>query len=159
MDGGKSERSANLRLATAEAIHALAATVVRRGLRDMSLTSLSTMATLERSGPRRITELAAIESVSQPGMTSVVTGLERSGYVTRRPDPTDQRVVLVDLSPAGVGYLQARRAAGAEVFSELIDKLTETDAAALAAATGALERLADLEGAQGEPAQPEVRRP
>jgi DNA-binding MarR family transcriptional regulator len=140
------ENDEERRLATAEAIYGLAVAVVRRGLRDISLTSLSTMATLERSGARRVTELATIEGVSQPGMTSAVTALERSGYVTRRPDPSDQRVVLVDLAPAGLAYLRARRNAGAEVFSELIVKLSEADAAALDAATGALQHLAVLDG-------------
>ena len=39
----------------------------------MSLTSLSTLATLELTGPRRITDLAANEGVTQPSMTALVT--------------------------------------------------------------------------------------
>jgi DNA-binding MarR family transcriptional regulator len=143
---------------TAEAIYGLAAAVVRRGLRDMSLTSLSTLATLERGGARRITELAAIEGVSQPGMTSVVSGLERAGYVRRTPDPGDQRVVLVDLTAAGTGYLRARREAGAEVFADLIAKLPEVDARRLDDAAAALSHLTDLDGENRSHAGQEGRR-
>jgi hypothetical protein len=42
----------------------------------MSLTSLSTLATLELTRPRRMTDLAACEGVMQPPMTALVSILE-----------------------------------------------------------------------------------
>ncbi|HEY9523564.1 MAG TPA: MarR family transcriptional regulator, partial [Thermopolyspora sp.] len=47
--------------------------------RDLSMTTLSTLADLERFGPRRLTELAALEGVTQPAMTQIVSRLEREG--------------------------------------------------------------------------------
>nr|WP_310794845.1 MarR family transcriptional regulator [Streptomyces sp. TLI_171] len=44
----------------------------------------STLATLYRSGLRRITELAAIEGVTQPAMTVLVRVMEESGLVEPR---------------------------------------------------------------------------
>jgi hypothetical protein len=44
--------------AIARALHGLMVAAVRSQPRDMSLTSLSTQATLQLSGPRRITDLA-----------------------------------------------------------------------------------------------------
>jgi DNA-binding MarR family transcriptional regulator len=117
----------------------------------MSLTSLSTLSTLDRTGPRRVTDLAAVEGVTQPSMTTLVTVLERSGLVERRSDPTDGRVALIAMTDAGSDYIRARRRAGAEAFTQLIDKLSDPEAAALARAIPALEHLLALDDQEREP--------
>ena len=63
------------------ALYGLATRAVRRLPRDMSLTSAATLATLDRTGPRRITDLAAVEGVTQPAMTALVRVMEESGLV------------------------------------------------------------------------------
>ena len=138
--------------AAGEALYGLVSATVRRGPREMSLTSLSTLATLDRSGPRRVTDLAFIEGVAQPSMTALVTVLERSGLVERRSDPADKRVALVALTPAGADLIRARRRSGAEALVQLIDKLPADEAAALAAAVPALRRLRELDNEEREPA-------
>jgi DNA-binding MarR family transcriptional regulator len=111
----------------------------------MSLTSLSTLATLELTGPRRITDLAASEGVTQPSMTALVTALERSGQVKRRSDPSDRRVALVTLTPDGVAYIRKRRQAGVEDFVHLISDLPVDETDALTKAVGALAHLQRLD--------------
>lgn len=128
----------------AESLYALLVTLVRDDVRDISLTAAATLGTLERNGPRRITELAASEGVAQPSMTALVTGLERSGLVERRRDPGDQRVVLVTLTRRGRDYIRGRRRAGAERFAELLAKLPADERQAVMAAAPALAHLADL---------------
>lgn len=132
----------------AEALYGLAALLVRSAEqpRRLSLTAVSTLAALERSGPRRITELAALQGVTQPSMTTLAAALEQAGLVGRGPDPTDKRAVLVTLIPAGVDYLRERRRTGAAAVQSLIAQLDPADAAALAAAAPALERLRNLGG-------------
>jgi DNA-binding MarR family transcriptional regulator len=136
------------RIAVAEALYRLMTAAVRQQPREISLTSASTLATVERTGPRRITDLAAIEGVTQPSMTALVTVLERSGLVERRQDPWDQRVVLVALTAAGADYLRSRRRAGAEAFARLIGKLPPGETATLLAAAPALRHLYELDGEQ-----------
>jgi DNA-binding MarR family transcriptional regulator len=136
------------RIAVAEALYRLVSAAVRQQPREISLTSASTLATVERTGPRRITDLAAIEGVTQPSMTALVTVLERAGLVERRQDPSDQRVVLVALTTAGTDYLRSRRRAGAEAFARLIDKLPPDETAMLLAAAPALQHLHELDDAQ-----------
>lgn len=131
--------------ALGEALYGLITVAIRRRARDVSLTSASTISTLDRTGPLRLTELASIEGVAQPSMTALVTGLERSGYVERRPDPGDKRVVLVALTDAGREHMRARRQAGAERFAVLIDRLSPDDLAALSAALPALDHLRELD--------------
>jgi DNA-binding MarR family transcriptional regulator len=133
------------RAAIGEALYGLITLAVRNGPRQISLTAASTLSTLERTGPRRLTDLAVIEGVTQPSMSVLVTGLEQAGLAERRPDPADKRVVLVSATEAGAEYLRSRRRSGAGTFADLIDKLTGDQVAALAAAVPALNRLRDLD--------------
>jgi len=131
--------------AIGRALFSLVATAVRSQPRDMSLTSLSTLATLELTGPRRITDLATSEGVTQPSMTALVTALERSGMVQRRSDASDRRVALVTLTPDGLSYIRGLRQAGVEDFAELISKLPVDEVDALAEALTALTHLQRLD--------------
>ena len=63
--------AADARIGVGEALIGLAAGVVRGARRDMSLTSLGTLSTLDRAGPQRITDLARAEGVAQPSMTEI----------------------------------------------------------------------------------------
>jgi DNA-binding MarR family transcriptional regulator len=143
---------------SAEALYGLLSTILRHVPRDLSLTSVATLSTLDRTGPRRITDLALSEGVAQPSMTALVTNLEREGLVERRRDPYDGRVALVDLTEAGRAYLAARRHAGARSLSSLIGKLPDADAVALSHATQALRHLRDLDERQRDPIRPEAIR-
>ena len=90
------------RLATAAALDAFAAWAIRSTAgRDLSLTTASTLATLDRDGPQRLSDLAVREGVTQPSMTALVTRLERDGLATRGADPSDGRAVVVTLTDAG----------------------------------------------------------
>jgi DNA-binding MarR family transcriptional regulator len=132
-------------VAVGRALQGLLATAVRSQPRDMSLTSLSTLSTLEQTGPRRITDLAAGEGVAQPSMTALVSTLERSGLVERRADPNDRRVVLVALSAVGLDYIRTRQRAVVEVFALLVDQLPADQTDALISAIPALTRLQELD--------------
>lgn len=133
--------------AAAEAVYWLSAAVIRYTSqpRQLSLTGVATLATLERKGAQRVSELAAVQGVAQPSMTVLVGSLEQAGLVTRRPDPTDGRAVLVSLTAEGEEFLASRRRAGAERLSALVGKLSAQDAEALAAAVPALLRLRELQ--------------
>lgn len=141
-----------------EALSALALLAVRRRSRELSLTAPSAMATLERTGPRRLTDLAVSEGVTQPSMTSVVSQLEDLGFAEHLPDPADGRVARVAITRAGRHHLAAARRAGASVFTTLIDKLTDPEASELRAALPALRRLLELaaESPDGQACHPDA---
>lgn len=139
----KAQRSQGV--AIGRALQSLITAVVRSQSRDMSLTALSTLSTLEQSGPRRITDLAASEGVAQPSMTALVSTLERSGLVERRADPNDGRVVLVVLSTDGLDYVRSRQRAVVEGFAQLIDQLPPDQTDSLVAAIPAFIRLGQLD--------------
>lgn len=108
----------------------------------LSLTAAATLTTLERSGPRRLTALAADEGVTQPAMTQLVGRLEAAGLVQRCADPDDGRVVHVQLTAAGRDLVARRRAVRAERLSGLLATLSPADQEALAAALPAMNALA-----------------
>jgi DNA-binding MarR family transcriptional regulator len=131
-------------LRPAGAVHELVSSYIRHMPRDISLTSVSTLATLNRKGARRITDLAASEGVTQPSVTSLVTSLERAGLVERRSDPADRRVVMVAITEAGTAYLRARRADAAQTFLRAMEQLSADEVATLASAAPVLEHLREL---------------
>lgn len=132
----------------AAAVHDLLASFIRLAPRDMSLTSIAALSTLDRRGPRRITELAASEGVTQPTVTSLVASLVRAGYVERRSDPADKRAVVVAITDAGSAYMRARRAVTAGFFAEAVDKLSPEEAETLTVAVPVIEHLRELVDAQ-----------
>jgi DNA-binding MarR family transcriptional regulator len=107
----------------------------------LSITALSTLRRVEAGEACRITELAAAEQVAQPSMTALVGRLEGRGLVQREPDPADRRAVRVAITDAGREQLAAVRAARAELLTARIDRLDESERAALAAALPALDSL------------------
>jgi DNA-binding MarR family transcriptional regulator len=108
--------------------------LVIRGLsanRDLSLTAVATLTSLDRLGAQRITTLAAAEGVSQPSMTQLIQRLEQRGLVARSSDPADGRAALVMLTDQGRAALAARRERNGQRVAELLRDLPEADVHAL----------------------------
>ena len=116
--------------------------LLRRSYRELSRTATSVLATLRDTGSRRVTDLAATESVAQPTMTTLVVRLERDGLVERGSDPDDGRAVLVSITDDGLASLRRFSAARAEVLGARLASLDAADREAIAAALPALDRLA-----------------
>lgn len=108
------------------------------GRRDLSLTAVATLSSLDRQGPQRITTLASEQGVSQPSMTQLVQRLEQRGLVARGSDPADGRVALVTVTDQGQSALAARRKRNAERIASLLGDLPEPDVQALADALAAV---------------------
>jgi DNA-binding MarR family transcriptional regulator len=106
--------------------------------RDLSLTAVATLRSLDRQGAQRITALAAAEGVSQPSMTQLIQRLEQRGLVVRASDPADGRAALATLTDAGRAALADRRQRSGEQIAELLGDLPEADVEALAQALAAV---------------------
>ena len=83
------------------------------------------------SGPIRMSELARAADMVPRSATTVVDELEVAGLVRRRPDRTDRRAVLVELTPTGARALADLRAARAVAARQLLDRLGEREQAQL----------------------------
>jgi DNA-binding MarR family transcriptional regulator len=109
----------------------------------LSMTAATTLSTLERSGPSRLTALAGREGVTQPAMTQLITRLADAGLVCREADPDDGRVVRVSITDEGRATLARRRGRRAEKLAVILgQQLSPEHRAALAAALPALDALA-----------------
>ena len=115
----------------------------------LSLTAAATLATLDRSGPCRLTVLAAHEGVTQPAMTQLVDRLQGMGLLDRVPDPADGRVVQIRITGEGRALLARRRAVRAERVAGLLAGLSPGDRALLTAALPPLEALANAQRPDG----------
>jgi DNA-binding MarR family transcriptional regulator len=135
------------RAAVADALDEITRFVIRQmgEVGELSLSAAATLSMLRSAGPCRVSDLAAQEGITQPSMTGLVTRLERQGYVERRHDPSDGRIVLVAITEAGLDILRRRQAARVAFLSSLIGELTPADQRAIADAAGALRHLTSPE--------------
>lgn len=109
----------------------------------LSLTAASTLYRLDEFGAHRLSDLAVAEEVTQPGMTQLVSRLQRDGLAERKSDPTDGRVVVVEITAAGHELVLSRRRARAEKLAELLADLSEQERAAVLTSLQVLDRLAE----------------
>jgi DNA-binding MarR family transcriptional regulator len=121
----------------------LARLLVRQLGDELSRTEVGLLNTLS-SGPRRITELAELEGLAQPTMTSLVTQLEQHGLARRDRQADDGRVVLVHLTDSGATALEDYRARVRELLSSYLAEIPDAEVEALAGATDALAQLVAL---------------
>jgi DNA-binding MarR family transcriptional regulator len=95
------------------------------------------------AGPRRITELAAEERVTQPAITLLVNRLQERGWVERIPDVSDRRAVLVSLTPDGHEVFERLRAEYRALLHEEMASLEDSEVETLAAAVAILDKVID----------------
>ncbi len=93
------------------------------------------------SSPKRITELACEEHVTQPAITLLVNRLAERGWVQRVADPSDGRAVLVSLTAAGEEALDLLRTEYRAMLHEEMTMLRDRDVAALARSVEILDGL------------------
>jgi DNA-binding MarR family transcriptional regulator len=109
----------------------------------LSASTLSALSRLDTLGPLRITELAELEQLTQPGMTTLINRLEEAGLAIREPDPTDGRAVRVTITPPGKARVLEHRNTRAALIQARLGELSTQHRAALIAALPALLAFAD----------------
>ena len=77
--------------------------------------------------PHTVRGLAAALVISKPAITRATDRLVELGFVTRRPDPTDRRSVIIAATRAGRDFL-GKLAAGMSL-AESLDELDMREAA------------------------------
>lgn len=119
--------------------------LVRNQRVDMSvtLTQLSAMATLRKSGPMSAGELANFERVQPPSMTKVLANLEERGLVQREVHPTDRRQAVLEITPAGEALLESERRSRDAWLTKQLATLTAEERALVQRAIPIMEKLAE----------------
>jgi DNA-binding MarR family transcriptional regulator len=112
---------------------------------DLTPTSASALATVERHGPLTPSELADIERVRRPTATRTLRVLLEAGLVNRTPDPADGRSSLVSINADGKERLRRLRGRKNAYLARRMRDLPGSD-------LRTLERAAEiLEGILEEP--------
>jgi len=121
--------------------------VLSRTSVPVSRTEASVLSALAER-PRRITELAARERVTQPAITLLVNRLEQRGWAARHADQADRRVVLVALTDQGEDALSRLRAEYRALMHEEMATLPDEDLDTLTQAIEILDGLIERLGGQ-----------
>jgi DNA-binding MarR family transcriptional regulator len=99
----------------------------------------------------RLTELADASGLTKQAVGEAVTELERLGYLTREPDPSDRRAKIIKLNDRGVDAYWTARRLFAEIEQEWAEQLGEDLIATLREAA---EKIFELETAPTGVSQP-----
>lgn len=121
--------------------------LVRTSVQDGSGTTASqwsALASIEASGPTRLTDLAGLEGIAVSTLSRVVDGLIEAGWVSRRADASDRRTGRLTCTTAGLAHLDKLRTEAAGRLADRIGALRPAEVRLLVAALPVLERLAEL---------------
>ncbi len=145
-DQRSDELAGELRLSVAR----LARRLRQQDQTDMGPTLTSALASVARHGAPSHGELAGMEGLSAPTITSIVDKLAARGFVRREADPADRRVTRVHATPEGVAALESMRTRRTEWLEAQLRSLPPRDLDRLAAAAEVLRRLAEAPPETGE---------
>jgi DNA-binding MarR family transcriptional regulator len=115
----------------------------RHELAGLTPTQLAALATIGKTGPMRLGDLAAAEGIAPSTLTRLVTALEESGYVRRCADPSDARASTITITAHGQDALERIRTENTLMLTASLELLTPEQRSALAAALPVLEQLAE----------------
>jgi DNA-binding MarR family transcriptional regulator len=124
-------------------------------LKPMELTweSFSILAALRRSGKPyelRPTDMYREALLSSGAITNRIDGVERKGWVERRPDTVDRRVTIVRLTPAGKAVIDKALDIHFRELAKLLGGLTRADRDDLGGLLGKLLATFESERAENE---------
>jgi DNA-binding MarR family transcriptional regulator len=78
-----------------------------------------------------VTEISNLLQITPAGVTHLINPLEESGYVERRQDPNDRRIVRIGLTSKGLQVAQALVSEVQEHLIGLVNHLGEDDSKTL----------------------------
>ena len=110
---------------------------------ELTLSQITTLARLDRSGAMTTADLARSEFVKPQSMGTTLADLEQEGLVRRRPHPTDGRQVLFELTAKGVEARRQRNIAKREWLLAAMERLDPAEQQTLFAAAALIKRLAE----------------
>jgi DNA-binding MarR family transcriptional regulator len=117
---------------------------VRSEMPDTRLgnTPLAVLAYLVKQGPQTLRALSDRERITPPAMTQTVNVLETAGLVTRHPDPSDGRKVLVAATDSGITLTTEGRRAKHVWLNSRLDQLSDRERRVLVEAARIFNEIA-----------------
>jgi DNA-binding MarR family transcriptional regulator len=109
--------------------------------RSLSPSQREVLSTIARSGPLRLSELAAAEGLNPTMLSRIVTKLEAAKLVTRTADGADARVVHLAVTDAGRSLWDEMRNERTDALLFALAKLSADQRRAILEALPAIESL------------------
>jgi DNA-binding MarR family transcriptional regulator len=94
---------------------------------DINPSQFRALRVLSHHGAIRLSDLSGRLHIAPRSATEVVDALESRSLVERRPDPSDRRATLVELTAHGTDVLRAIRTARGTEAERVFDRLTPAD--------------------------------
>jgi len=91
---------------------------------DLTVAQLRILLVLQSRGPTRMSDMASTLSVTLPSATGIVENLVKKGLVKRETDPTDRRLVICKMSPAGQESINRLWSSGQFQMERLLEGLS-----------------------------------
>ena len=123
-----------------------------RSERTFPLAHAAVLSRLDREGPQSTADLALAEHVRPQSMGQTLAEMESQGLVSRRPDTTDGRRILIELTPGGERTLAEDRSQREGWLAGAIEDLTPGERATVLRAIGLLGRLVESGAGASDPA-------
>lgn len=80
-----------------------------------------------KGGQSRITNVSRIMLVPGANMTGIAKRLEKSGFLTRTSDPSDERVTLLNITPKGKALLARIEKERDQHMHQMLDGFSEKE--------------------------------
>jgi len=132
------DAAVRLRLVLARLTRALR----QQGSSGLTLSQISSLATVEQWAPMRVSSLANHEAVGASVATRMVASLVEVGLVRRTDDPDDRRASLVELTQGGRELLDGLRFERTIGLSSRLERLTAKERERVVAVLPILEKMA-----------------
>jgi DNA-binding MarR family transcriptional regulator len=118
--------------------------LVRLGI---SMAQLNIMYTLQRNGVMTMSHLADVLGVSLSNATGLVDRIEERGFIVRSRVPEDRRVVLVQVTEAGMRMIEESDALSDDLMRSVLARLDPVELPAIAHAVAEVRAALEVTAA------------
>jgi DNA-binding MarR family transcriptional regulator len=108
---------------------------------EITLSQVSALVTVRKSGPMSAGEVAAAEQVQPPSMTKILASLEAAGLIDRTAHPEDRRQSIISITAAGQQLLEDEARVRDEWLAVKLSDLSDEDRDKLLQAVDVLDRI------------------
>ncbi|OPX62015.1 MAG: transcriptional repressor MprA [Methanoregula sp. PtaU1.Bin006] len=114
---------------------------INRHISGMETAEYRVLGVLMKSGPQPISEIGRALYISKPYMTVLIDSLMEKGWIEKRHDPDDRRVILVSITPDGKKHLHRAFEVCREDVKTLLSGLGKKDISQLCSSVELLKKI------------------
>lgn len=89
--------------------------------------SYSILATLQRAGAQRMTDISKRLGVGKPTLSRQLSALAERGFITKKADPADGRALVISLTEEGKSRLEAAQGERSERYLHMLETWDEEE--------------------------------